>query len=346
MVTNNAWNSQDPAQIAKGGTGRATLTANNVITGDGTNPVNQIAPSATSGVALISQGAASQPTFGTVVVAGGGTGRTSLTQYSMISGDGTNQVNLIAPSSTSGVPLISQGTASQPTFGTAVVAGGGTGNTSATAYAVICGGTTSTGAFQSIASVGSAGEVLTSNGAGALPTFQPAGAGSGSLVYITTKTASNSASIIFDNTEITSTYQHYVIYCYNVVPVTDNVYFYSQVSSDNGSSWINSGYYAAYVDGSAPSTTFFPLTVLTSSNRLSNLASSGGYIGEIHLMSLTTSSTVRITGWGAYPKADETFLKSLMGGRGPESTTVNAIRFLLESGNISTGTFKLYGISA
>lgn len=54
------------------------------------------------------------------------------------------------------------------------VAGGGTGLASATAYAVLCGGTTSTGAFQSIASVGTAGQVLTSNGAGALPTFQTA----------------------------------------------------------------------------------------------------------------------------------------------------------------------------
>lgn len=54
------------------------------------------------------------------------------------------------------------------------VADGGTGLSSTTAYAVICGGTTSTNPLQSIAGVGSAGEVLTSNGAGALPTFQAA----------------------------------------------------------------------------------------------------------------------------------------------------------------------------
>ena len=57
-----------------------------------------------------------------------------------------------------------------------MVAGGGTGDTSFTAYAVICGGTTSTGALQSIASVGTSGQVLTSNGASALPTFQAAAA--------------------------------------------------------------------------------------------------------------------------------------------------------------------------
>jgi hypothetical protein len=92
-------------------------------------------------------------------------------QYNLIVGTGSAYTN-IAPSATSGVPLISQGAASNPAYGTAVVAGGGTGVTSNTAYAVLCGGTTGTGAIQSVASVGSSGQVLTSNGAGALPTFQ------------------------------------------------------------------------------------------------------------------------------------------------------------------------------
>jgi hypothetical protein len=55
------------------------------------------------------------------------------------------------------------------------VSDGGTGVSSLTAYAPIFGGTTSTGAVQS-GTVGTSGQVLTSNGAGALPTFQsPAG---------------------------------------------------------------------------------------------------------------------------------------------------------------------------
>jgi hypothetical protein len=52
------------------------------------------------------------------------------------------------------------------------VANGGTGRSSHTAYGVLCGGTTGTGAQQSIASVGTAGQVLMSNGADALPTMQ------------------------------------------------------------------------------------------------------------------------------------------------------------------------------
>ena len=54
------------------------------------------------------------------------------------------------------------------------VSEGGTGVTSNTAYAVLCGGTTAAAAIQSIASVGASGQILTSNGAGTLPTFQAA----------------------------------------------------------------------------------------------------------------------------------------------------------------------------
>ena len=55
-----------------------------------------------------------------------------------------------------------------------VVALGGTGNTSMTPFSVICGGTSGPGAFQSVAGVGSAGQVFTSNGAGLLPSWQTA----------------------------------------------------------------------------------------------------------------------------------------------------------------------------
>lgn len=99
------------------------------------------------------------------------------TQYNVITGGASNLINNVAPSATSGVPLISQGAAAQPVFGTAVVAGGGTGNTTFTAYSVICAGTTATGAFQNVSGLGTAAQVLTSNGAAALPTWQAASGG-------------------------------------------------------------------------------------------------------------------------------------------------------------------------
>lgn len=56
------------------------------------------------------------------------------------------------------------------------VPNGGTGNTTFTAYSVICAGTTSTGTFQNVSGVGTSGQVLTSNGASMLPTWQNTGA--------------------------------------------------------------------------------------------------------------------------------------------------------------------------
>jgi hypothetical protein len=74
------------------------------------------------------------------------------------------------------------------------VPNGGTGITSATAYALLTGGTTSTGAFQTVSGTGTSGQVLTSAGAGALPTWQtltsPAQAGGALIVNTTTVTTS------------------------------------------------------------------------------------------------------------------------------------------------------------
>lgn len=59
---------------------------------------------------------------------------------------------------------------------------GGSGLSAMSTYQLIAGGTTSTNALQQV-SIGSAGQVLTSNGPGALPTFQAGAAGSLSNVY-------------------------------------------------------------------------------------------------------------------------------------------------------------------
>lgn len=71
------------------------------------------------------------------------------------------------------------------TLADATVPDGGTGVTSFTAYAPIFGGTTATGALQS-GTVGTTGQVLTSNGAGSLPTFQSVGSGTVTSVSVAT----------------------------------------------------------------------------------------------------------------------------------------------------------------
>jgi len=130
-------------------------------------------------------------------VASGGTGASSLTAYAVYTGNSAGTgFTPVAPgasgnvltsngtnwaSTTAGVTSFSAGTTgltpsttttgAVTLAGTLAVANGGTGAATATAYAVQCGGTTSTGAYQSVASVGTSGQILTSNGAAALPTF-------------------------------------------------------------------------------------------------------------------------------------------------------------------------------
>jgi hypothetical protein len=99
---------------------------------------------------------------------------TAVTAHNILIGGSTSQVLVnVAPSATSGVALISQGASADPAYGVVVVAGGGTGLPSLVAYELLAGGTTSTGNVQQIG-LGTAGQVLTSNGAGALASYQTA----------------------------------------------------------------------------------------------------------------------------------------------------------------------------
>ena len=95
-------------------------------------------------------------------------------------------VNVFATSPTLVTPLLGTPTSGVLTNCTGLpVAGGGTGVATTTAYGVLAGGTTATGAFQNIGT-GTSAQVLTSNGAGALPTFQAASAGVTTIGFGTT----------------------------------------------------------------------------------------------------------------------------------------------------------------
>lgn len=98
---------------------------------------------------------------GTLTVSGGGTGVTTFGAGGFVKSSG-GTASLTAAAA---VALGSE------VSGTLPVANGGTGVSTTTAYGVLTGGTTSTGAFQN-AGTGTSGQVLTSNGASALPTWQ------------------------------------------------------------------------------------------------------------------------------------------------------------------------------
>jgi hypothetical protein len=133
--------------VANGGTGAATLAANNVLLGNGTSAVQVVAPgssgnvltsngttwtsaalpssgvlSVTASAPLASSGGATPNISftGTLPVANGGTGQTSLTANNVLLGNGTSGVQAVAPSfsgnvlTSNGSTWVSQAPAAAP----------------------------------------------------------------------------------------------------------------------------------------------------------------------------------------------------------------------------------------
>ena len=98
---------------------------------------------------------------------------TTIPQGSVVTGGGSTSTYIsVAPPNNAGTPLVSQtGVNSPPVFGTCEVRGGGTGLTTLSTFQLMAAGTGSTTSMQQIG-IGSVNQILTSNGAGALATFQ------------------------------------------------------------------------------------------------------------------------------------------------------------------------------
>lgn len=96
-------------------------------------------------------------------------------------------------------------TAGVASWGVLGVVGGGTGAATFTAFSVICAGTTATGAFQNVSGLGTSGQVLTSNGAGALPTWQAAAsAGANTALSNLASVAVNTPLVFTGQSQLTS----------------------------------------------------------------------------------------------------------------------------------------------
>ena len=187
-------------------------------------------------------------------------------------------------------------------------------------------------------------------------TTKPSGLSGGSMNLISTQTASSSSTISFTS-GIDDTYDEYVLKFINAHPQTDNVDFEFQGSTNGGSSYgvsITSIAFRAHADSAGGSTQLIYLTGQdlansTSFQKLSNNTSGDnddGHSGTIHLFSPASTTFVKnfIT-TSFYIAQNDSVINRFEAGYFNSTSAINAIQFKFSSGDISSGIFKLYGVS-
>lgn len=228
-----------------------------------------------------------------------------------------------------------------------LVSNGGTGLATLTANNVILGAGTSTPTF---VAPGASGNLLTSNGT-TWTSATPGASSAGAQILLSTLTASDSATIDFTS-GIDGTYKEYIIDIIDLVAASDGQIVNLTLSTNGGSNYLGANYQyvllqnrsgAATPNGSgSTSEAYIALHAASSlgnaagenfSSRIviNNPASAAVY-KTINMASVffdTSTELCQARGCGTYTGA---------------TTAINAFRISLSSGNIASGTFKLYGV--
>jgi hypothetical protein len=186
-------------------------------------------------------------------------------------------------------------------------------------------------------------------------TSLPSGVSGGSLVLISEQTASSSANISFTS-GIDSTYKEYVFKIINCHPASDEVDFSFQGSTNSGSSYgvtmTSTGFSAYHNEGGssaglgyegqldqAQGTGFHQLSYDTSNDNDHVIS------GELFLFDPSNTTFVKHflarTSNNHYQNFE---LDTYSAGYFNTTSAINGIQFKFGSGNIDSGTIKMYGV--
>jgi hypothetical protein len=328
-----------PVSVANGGTNTSTLTANGIVYGNAGATVGITAAGGTS-IPLLGQGAGNAPVFGVLPVIGGGTNTTILTQNGLVYGNGTNTIGITAAGATS-VPFLGQGVGNAPAFGT-VSQMIDTVNTSQ--GSVLYRSSTSWVAL----GTGTLGYLLQTQGAAANPQW----VGGMSLLNTLSPNAVASST---DTTSLTGNYRSYLVTFENITPATNSTFLEMQIAT-NGANWVTGSYVSQvqqFIGGNAVSDTSTTVLLLSGTRATTSVGNSTTYgvngfirimnpaattfrkhiVGELTYLSGSTSGTSAIS------------LVTPSGYFDGNNNAVTGMAFLFNSGNITTGTIKIYGLS-
>jgi len=195
----------------------------------------------------------------------------------------------------------------------------------------------------------SGGTTLIDNGA------LDAGVSTGSLILLSTQTASASASIEFTS-GIDSTYNSYIFKFIDINPATDNTEFIFNMSTDGGSTYAvtkTTTHFRAYHDEANTQEglgylTAYDLAQSTAAQGLTITSGNGAdecCSGTLQLFNPSSDTFVKhfISTVNDYTY-DNFSLNLFAAGYGNTTSAVNAVEFKMYSGNFD-GIIKMYGVS-
>ena len=175
-------------------------------------------------------------------------------------------------------------------------------------------------------------------------------------VLIKTITASNvafvefihgSSGVVFDNT-----YSRYEFTIDTAIPATNQTYPDMKLSADGGSSYYgNSAYnlvsWRYYSNGSSTSTQvqYFNDFAGNADQQISSSAASGGVHGFVTVSNVgATARTTFKSQYYAFGANSYYIHTETVGAVESSSVVIDAVKFNFRSGNITSGTFKLFGV--
>jgi hypothetical protein len=169
-----------------------------------------------------------------------------------------------------------------------------------------------------------------------------------SLVLLASQTSAGAAALSFTSS-IDATYNEYLFVLSAISSVTDAVTLQMQLSQDGGSTWLTTGYYYALMIMSSASATPGGAAAESASLNLtdatvSNVGVARQLDGEVRLFNPAGGGRIPISVDLSYFTSDVHTKR--VSGAGIQQATVgaiNAVRFLMSSGNIA-GTIYMYGV--
>jgi hypothetical protein len=178
--------------------------------------------------------------------------------------------------------------------------------------------------------------------------------GAGTLVLLSTQTASSSATISF-TTGLDSTYDEYIFKFINVKAGTGGEDFQFNMSTDSGSNYNVTKTTTAFrtTHNESDSTTSLEyrtdmdLAQSTAFQTLANGVGSGAdecVSGTLTIFNPSSTTYVKHFIGVTNTLGSDFSLGLHTAGYGNTTSAVNAIRFKMSSGNIADGIFKLYGV--